>query len=103
MGERAEADENISASITGASLLWDRSPGPNSHLKIFLADNLSVTLQGELLPRLFWPSSLLGPRQMGSTVSSDGEKKQRLRGGSQTEPHVGIDCLCLLHFLRHFS
>lgn len=81
MGKRAEVDENISASITRASSLWDRSPGPSSHLKICLADNLSVTLQGELLPRFPWPSSLLGPGQMGSTVSSDGEKKQRLRGG----------------------
>lgn len=66
MGERAEAEENISTSITRASSLWDRSPGPSSHLKICLADNLSVTLQGELLPRLLWPSRLLGPRQMGS-------------------------------------
>ena len=99
MGERAEADENISASITRASSLWDGFPGPSSHLKICLADNLSVTLQGELLPRLLWPSRPLGPRQMGSTVSSDGEKKQRLRGESQTEPHVGIRGIaCLLHF-----
>lgn len=47
MGERAEADENISASITRANSLWDPTPGPSSHLKICLADNLSVTLQDD--------------------------------------------------------